>query len=383
MNTEKTRRHWLGSFLKSVYTNRRRFDPSYLITLAASIILALGVGAVIMLIVGFNPIDCYREMVLGSLGSERDIANTLARASTLCLTGLAMSVAAAAGMFNVGGEGQLFIGAIVSAIVGVACANLNPFLAIAISLLCAALAGALLALFPALLKVRLGVSEVVVTILLNSAVIYFCSYLASGPFKASEGHVAVGTEKLARSIRLTSLVRGSNLTNSIFAAAVITFLIWYFMKKTAGGYEYRMTGLNSEFSAYSGIKSKTVAVVSMIISGAVCGCVGMFETFANGRFVTTISNEFYFDGMLVAMIMRYNPLGIVFMSLFFAMMKIGALKMELNVGISGELILVIQSIIIFFMAAENGIGAAIKSKREIRRMRKELKNKTATPEVAQ
>lgn len=366
--------------IKSVFTERKRFDASYLIALTASILLALIVGAVIMLIVGFNPIECYAEMVKGAFGKDRDVANTLAKTVTLCITGLAMAVAAKAGMFNVGGEGQLFIGGIISAVVGVGCAGLHPVVAICIAALSAAAAGALLALFPAVLKVKLGISEVIVTILLNTATIYLCSYLASGPWQASEGMVAVGTEKLAQGIKFAPLVRGSNLTMSIFMAAVMTFVIWYFMTKTTGGYEFKMTGLNTEYSKYTGIKNNRIAISSMLISGAMCGMVGMFEVFASGRFTEGISNEFYFDGMLVAMIMRYNPVGIVFMSLFFAMMKIGAAKMELVVGMSSELIMVVQSIIIFFMAAENGITSQIRHRREVsklNKLRKEIKAKKA------
>ena len=363
--------------IKSVFKDRLKFDASYLIALFASIILALLVGAGIMAIVGYNPIECYEQLVTGAFGSPRAVGDTIAKSATLCITGLAMAIAAKAGMFNVGGEGQLFMGAIVSAIVGVYLGGVSPFIAIPTAILCAALAGALLALFPAVLKVKMGISEVVVTILLNTAAIKFCGYLASGPFKTTEGAVAVGTTKLAKDIMFEKLVPLSNLTSSIYIAAVMTLLVWYFMTHTTGGYEYGITGKNAEFAKYSGLKTNKIAVWSMIISGAMCGLVGMFEVYGNqGRFVTTISNEFYFDGMLVAMIMRYNPFGIILMSIFFAMMKIGSASMELKVGISSELILVIQSIIIFFMAAENGITSEIKRRRDIARAKKSRKEQT-------
>ena len=370
MNNKAKSKSGFLAYVKRIFTERKRFDTSYLIALGTSIILALGVGALVMLAVGYNPIECYKEMIVGAFGKQRYFANTLAKSATLCITGIAMTIAAKAGMFNVGGEGQLFIGAIVSAIVGVGCANLPPFLAIIIALASAAAAGALLALFPAVLKIKLGISEVIVTILLNSAAIFFCSYLASGPFQSSEGTVAVGTEKLPQALKFAPLVRSSNLTGSIFIVAALTALTWYFLTKTSGGYEYKMTGLNNEFSRYSGLKNNRIALISMLISGAMCGLCGMFEVYVQGRFIPTISNEFYFDGMLVAMIMRYNPIGIVFMSLFFGMMKIGALQMELKTGISSELILVVQSIIIFFMAAENGITGRLMNMRRIREMKR-------------
>lgn len=351
-----------------LYRFFRKIDFSYLIALFASIIIAMLIGAGVMALVGYDPIDCYREMFVGAFRTPRMMGNTVAKSATLCVTGLAMAVAAKAGMFNVGGEGQLFFGAIASALAGVYCAGLHPALAILLAVLAAMAAGALLALFPAVLKVKLGISEVIVTILLNSAAILFCSYLASGPFKTAEAAIPMGTELVPEPFRFSQLVPLSNLTSSIFIVIIATLFIWYLMTKTAQGYEYKMTGHNDEFSRYSGIKNKRVAIVSMLISGALCGLVGMFEVYGSSyRFTPSISNEFYFDGMLVAMIMRYNPVGIVIMSIFFGMMKIGATWLETSVGMPSEIILVVQSIIIFFMAAENGITSFIKKKLAIRR----------------
>ena len=140
------------------------------------------------------------------------------------------------------------------------------------------------------------------------------------------------------------------------------------MRKTTAGFEMKLTGYNERFARFSGIKAGKLAIWSMVASGAICGLVGMFEVFGlHKRFVTTVSNEFYFDGMLVAMIMRYQPLGIILMSLFFGVLKVGATAMEGDVGISSELILIVQSIIIFFMAAEQGIMNSILARRARKR----------------
>lgn len=367
--TEKKEKFSFGKFLLGIFTDRRRFDGSYLIALSASILLALTVGAIIILCVGKNPLVAYAEMVKGAFGKPRFTADTFAKSAMLCITGLAMTVAAKAGVFNVGGEGQLFMGGIASAIVGIGLGGLHPLIAVPIAFLSAAAAGALYAFFPAILKVKLGISEVIVTILLNSAATFFCSYLATGPLKGAD--TSVGTAKFAQNFRFSPLVKSSQLTGSVFMVAIITLLVWYFLTKTSGGYEYKMTGLNSEFSHYSGLKDKRIAVISMLLSGALCGICGMFLVFADVRFKTDLSNGLYFDGMLVAMIMRYNPIGIVFMSIFFGMMKIGSQQMQSATGISAELVLVLQSIIIFFMAAENGITEWLTKRRKIRELRRE------------
>lgn len=338
-------------------------NAEYLLSLTLAVLAALGVGALIMIASGHNPIVGYEALLSGALGSERAIGDTLAKSATLCLTGLAMAVAAKAGIFNVGGEGQLYLGAMASALVGGYVTGLPGVVGIVLCILAAMLAGGLYALIPAWLKVRLKVNEVITTIMLNSAAIYFCAFLANGPFKTAERGIAAGTVKIDALYVFPRLIKLSNLTNSIFLSAGVAVIIWYLMKRAVAGYEMKLTGENERFSRYMGIKSGRLMLVSMLISGAICGLVGMFEVFGlHKRFVTSVSSDFYFDGMLVAMIMRYEPVGIVLMSLFFGLLKIGASGME-KVGIPGETILIVQSVIIFFMAAESGIMAGIKGRR--------------------
>lgn len=359
--------------LKHYFSGQR---ARYLITLGIAVIAALSLGAVIMLITGHDPISSYGALFGGALGSLRSIGNVGAKAVTLTMTGLAMAVAAQAGMFNVGGEGQLFMGAMASAIVGVWLKGLPAFIVIPCAILAAILAGGAFAYVPARLKTRLGVNEVITTIMLNSVAILFCSFLANGPLKTDESGIAAGTQQLDPVYRFTKLVPLSNVTTSIFIAAAIAFVIWYLMRRSVQGYEMKMTGQNKQFALFMGMPTEKHAEVSMIISGALCGIVGMFEVYGiHGRFIETVSNEFYFDGMLVAMIMRYQPVGIMLMSIFFAILNIGSAAMEARVGVSKELIFIVQSIIIFFMAAEPGITASINKKRVEISARKKIHEK--------
>ncbi|MCL1854577.1 MAG: ABC transporter permease [Clostridia bacterium] len=345
----------------------QRLRRDYLFSLLIAILLAFLMGFGIMRLCGFDPVKAYQALFQGALGTRRAFANTLAKTATLCLTGLAMSVAAKAGMFNVGGEGQLYLGAMAAALVGAGTAAAPPWLTVALSLAAALLAGALYALLPAWLKVKWHVNEVITTIMLNSAAIYLCSFLANGPLKTSERGIATGTDSIAAGAGFTPLVRLSNLNTGVFFAAAAAFLIWYLMSRSVTGFEMKLTGENDRFARYGGIPAGKLMLWSMAISGAVCGLVGMLEVFGlHKRFLVTVSSGFYFDGMLVAMIMRYNPLGTILMSFFFAMLNIGSKSMELNAGVSSELILIIQSIIIFFMAAEGGIRRAM-SQRAARR----------------
>lgn len=348
----------------------KKLPIGYLVSLFISVLLALVVGALIMLFSGHNPIEGYAALLRGAFGSERTMADTLAKSATLCLTGLAMAVAASAGIFNVGGEGQLYMGAIASAAVGGYLNGWPWFLVVPIALLCAIAAGGLYALLPAWLKVRLKVNEVITTIMLNSAALYLCSFLATGPLKTAERGISSGTIKLDQAFIFQKLIRLSNLTTSIFLSVAIALFVWYLMKKTAVGFEMKLTGENERFARYTGIKTGKLALWSMVLSGAICGLVGMFEVYGiHRRFVESVSNEFYYDGMLVAMIMRYDPVGIILMSMFFGVLKIGATGME-QVGIPSETILIVQSIIIFFMAAENGISESLRARLSVYRARR-------------
>ena len=356
-------------------TDSLRNNKSYLTSLVLSIAAALLIGAVLMLVTGYNPVEGYAAMLKGVFGNSRVFGNTLAKMLTLCLTGLAMAVCSKAGMFNVGGEGQLFLGGLAATMTGVYLQGVSPLIAVPLAFLSAAVVGGFYAWIPAVLKVKLNVSEVITTIMLNSVAIYFCSYLtnSSGPLRTDDKGVLGGTEAVPDAFMFDQLIPRSNLSTAIIYSAAIAFICWYVMKKTSVGLEMKVTGENPRFAFFSGLKKDNIMIWAMIASGAICGLVGMFEVYGyQQRFLDSISNEFYYDGMLVAMIMNYSPLGIILMSFFFAVIDIGAGAMELSVGISGELSDIIFAIIIFLMAAEGGIRKYLNEKKIQKKAREEL-----------
>ena len=366
-------------FIQSVRTlvalkPKQKLTAQYLISLVIAVTLAFLVGAGIMLLCGYDPIVCYTALFKGALGKPRAFGNTLAKTVTLCLTGLAMSLAAKAGIFNVGGEGQLYLGGLAAAVVGASMNGAPAWLVVVCALLAAMAAGGAYAWVPGVLKVKLKVNEVVTTILLNSAAIYFCSYMANGPLKTTERGIASGTAAIPQAVWFSPLIRLSNLTSGVFYAAGITLLVWYVMTRSTLGFEMKITGTNERFARYGGIRADRLALWGMVLSGMICGVVGLIEVFGlHHRFLTTISSEFYFDGMLVAMIMRYQPVGVILMSFFFAILNIGSSAMELSAGISSEVMLIVQSVIIFFMAAEGGISDILRTNAAARRVRRQAR----------
>lgn len=328
-----------------------------------------------MAVTGHDPINAYAQLCKGATGcdslgefftalfTKRQFGNTIEYAMVLFLTGLACAIGARVGIFNVGGEGQLYLGAIVSAYIGVVLSDCSPWIVIPAAALGAMAIGGFYAWIPGVLKVKLKVNEVITTIMMNTIAIYFCAYLSNGPWKTSHPNRVSGTDTLAEGLQFSKLIRGSNLTTAIFASIIIAVLVWYVMSKTTKGFEMRLIGDNPRFSRFAGLTVDRVIIGAMVISGAICGLVGMFEVYGlKGNYQDGISNEYYFDGLLVAMIMRYQPVGIIFMSFAFAFLKVGAAGMELNAGVPGELYRIIQSVIIFFLAAESGVKALLQAR---------------------
>ena len=175
--------------------------------------------------------------------------------------------------------------------------------------------------------------------------------------------LGIGDGFLSCRSRFGGLIGGSNLSTAILAAAVLALVIWYVMQKTSRGYEMKLTGQNERFARFIGIRTDRLVLVCMLLSGALCGLVGMFRVYgAEHLFRDSISRDYYFEGLMVAMIARYQPLAVVFLSLFFAALKIGAQGMELAAGVPNQIYLIIQTVVIFLMAAESGLFGALQKR---------------------
>ena len=345
----------------------QKLTRDYLVSLLTAVLLALAVGAAIMLVCGHNPIEGYGALIEGALGKPRAIGNTLAKTVTLCLTGLAMSLAAKAGVFNVGGEGQLLLGGILACQVGVWLDGSPRALVIVCAALAAMAVGGLYALVPGVLKVKVKVNEVITTIMLNSIAAYLCSFLAKGPWKNANKNMVAATESLDARYWFGGLIRGSTLSTAIFAAAIIAFLVWYIMQKTARGFEMKLTGQNPRFARFAGLKTDRLIIACMTVSGMLCGLVGMFRVYgAEHIYRDSISRDYYFEGLMVAMIAQYRPLPVIGLSLLFAVLKIGADEMQ-AIGVPTQIYQIIQTVVIFFMAAETGISAMLRARAQKKR----------------
>lgn len=341
----------------------------YIGSLLLSIILAFIICGFILMIAGYDPFSTYKAMWGGAFDSMRHVGDFLEYAMVLCICGLACVLGARVGIFNVGGEGQLLLGAILACQVGIWMEGSSRWIVIPAAALAVMAAGGVYAFIPGWLKVKQKVDEVITTIMMNSIAAFLCQYLAKGPWKNANKNMVAATGKLNAQYWFSGLIKRSNLTTAILAAAVIAFAVWYVMQKTATGYEMRITGSNPRFAFYSGLKTDRIVILGMVVSGMMCGLVGMFRVYGvEHLYRASISNDYYFEGLTVAMISQYNPVTVIFLSLFFAVLKIGAQGIEL-IGVPSQIYLIIQTVIIFFMAAESGISESIRKSIQARKAR--------------
>ena len=247
--------------------------------------------------------------------------------------------------------------------------GLSPWIVIPAAALAAMAAGGVYAFIPGVLKVKVKVNEVITTIMLNTIAAYLCQYLAKGPWKNANKNMVAATEQLNAQYWFGNVIPRSSLSTAIFAAAIIAFIVWYVMQKTSRGFEMRLTGQNPRFARFSGIRTDRLVILCMVISGAMCGLVGMFRVYgAEHLYRDSVSRDYYFEALMVAMIAQYKPVTVIFLSLFFAVLKIGAQGMEL-IGVPSQIYLIIQTVIIFFMAAESGISASLQASAQKRKAR--------------
>lgn len=327
------------------------------------VLLAFVVGGILIAIGGYNPFEAYGALFQGALGDSNGILNTLFCATPLIFTGLATAIALKAGIFNMGVEGQLYIGAFAAAYAGFTFKGLPFFIHIPLCIIFAIVFGCIFALIPAILRAYLKVNEMVVTIMLNYVATLFTTYLASFPFKA-KGAGFSATETIENSAALAKLSEVSQLNLAFLIALAATVIVYIIYKKTKLGYEINAIGKNINFAEAAGMRTSKKIIIVMLISGALAGLAGAGEVLGvHHRFISEFSPGYGWDGMTIALLANNNPIGVLVAAIFFGILKNGGSSMELVVGVSRSLINIIQGLIIFFLAVNYfGIKAKIVAK---------------------
>ncbi|MWD28359.1 ABC transporter permease [Aquicoccus sp. SCR17] len=295
---------------------------------AAAIALTVVVASLLALLAGADPLATLGLILKGAAGSKFALLETLNRATPLIFTGLAVAVAFRAKLWNIGAEAQLYAGALLTVLVGTQLGLPGP-VALPLMALAAILAGALTLLGPVLLKTRLGVDEVVTTLLLNFIMLLFISMLLEGPLKDPLGMGWPKSEALPRDARLPRIVDGLRLHWGFGLALICALGTWVIQTRTTLGYEIRATGLNLQGARFAGIPVNAVMVKTALISGGLAALAGFSEVAGlKGNLTLDISPGFGYTGIIVAMLAMLNPLGVVVSAIFVAGIFVGADSMS-------------------------------------------------------
>lgn len=327
-----------------------------------AIAIALLIGALLIVLTGKNPLYAYQSLLRGSFGSLRKFAETIVQSTPLIFAGLAVAFGFTCGIFNIGVEGQLIVGAFTAAIVGIYVKGLPPFLHLPLAMLAGAVMGGIWTGIPALLKITQGTSEVISTIMTNWIAVFVVHYLAAGPLRA-EGEIPA-TDFVQSSAILPSLVPGfyDRLRWGIIIAVCFAILIYYIINNTTFGYEVRAVGMNQHASAYAGINVKRTILFSFLISGFFAGLAGGVEIVGlHGRYYDGFSPGYGFTGIAVALLARKNPLGVILTAFFFGALRSGATEMQIMAEVPKQIVDALQGLVVVFVAGESMIRSLFSS----------------------
>jgi len=314
-----------------------------------TMLVALGIGALFIMAIGENPLDAYIALFKGAFNGKLRLGTTLAGFTPLLLTSAAFAVAAQAGAFNVGVEGEVFLGGITAAYIGINWTFLPKPLLYLACFLGAMVIAAAWAFIPAALKAFYGVSEVCTTILMNTVAVYITSYLVSGPMSAGTAN----PQTLPVNVTLFQFMKPSSANLGILIAIGVVLLVIFMLHKTNWGYKIRTVGTNPTHADYVGISSRKVFIGSMMLSGMLGGIAGCIEVLGvHGYFLNNFATGLGSNGMLAALIVKSNMIFTPFMAFFLAVLKAGAMGMQQTTGVPKALVDTITAVFIIIATME-------------------------------
>lgn len=308
----------------------------------------LAVAMLLALIAGANPFAVLGQIATGALGSKLAVLETLNRATPLIFTGLAVAVAFRAKLWNIGAEAQLYAGAIITVVLGTGA--LGSPLVLPLSALAAMLAGALVLLGPVLLKTRLGVDEVVTTLLLNFIMLLFVSYLLEGPMKDPMGMGWPKSTPLIPEARLPRIVDGLRLHWGFALAIIAAIIVWVIQTRSTLGFEIRAVGQNPEAARFAGMPVNAVLVKTALLSGGLAALAGWSEVAGlKGHLSSDLSPGFGYTGIIVAMLALLHPLGVILTAIFVAGIFVGSDAMSRAAGVPTYIADMLMATALLFM----------------------------------
>ena len=329
----------------------RRFSDNGLFLSVIALVISVIISAIIMLLCGYNPVEAYSAIFMGAFGSLRGIAQTLTQATPLIFTGLAFTLAKKANLINLGVEGQMYMGALGAALVGIVDLGIPSALHILLAVAAGFLFGAAYGAVIGVMKVKFDSNEVVAGVMLNQIATCFINYLLNGVLLAKDSPVAQ-TERVVKAARLPRIMGNYQVTIAILIALIACIIIKWFISRTTLGYEIRAVGLNKRGAETAGINVGKAWIIAMLISGGIAGLAGVNQVLGvDRRLISEFSPGYGFNGIAVAALAADDPIGVVLAGLIFGILRAGALELNRTTGIPVEFVDVIQAMVVIFVSA--------------------------------
>jgi simple sugar transport system permease protein len=321
---------------------------------------ALAVGAVVLLFLGVNPFEAYGALIEGAFGSPNAMAETLVKATPLLLVGLGICIAFRGNVINIGGEGQMIIGAIFATILGLTFTGLPGWLMIILAMLMGFIGGGFWGAIPGFLKAYFNVNEILSTIMMNAIAVQIMNFLLRGPMidpaQLELASKIPQTARLLEAFRLPRLAP-TRLHLGFLFAVVLAFLVYIFLWKTTLGYRIRAVGQSHHAARYAGINVKKNIVLALLLSGAFAGLAGAIQVYGvNYRMITDGSASGFtgsagFNGIVAALFGQLHPIGTIPASIFFGALLVGANKMQRVMQVPSALITTLNGLVVIFVVS--------------------------------
>jgi len=300
----------------------------------------------LIFILSDTPIKTLYFFFLGPFRNLYSFGNMLNSAVPLIFGALGIIIAMKAGNLNLGGEGQVYLGAFITTALALSLTRLGVIGAI-IAVIAGVLSSASLSAFSGICKAKWKTPEIITTFLLSCAVIPIINYFVTGPFLDPETSL-ISTKKIAENMRLPLILKPSSLSAGIFIALIFVFLVYFFLYKTKRGYEFRIAGKNEMFARYGGINTRLNTVIAMALSGALYGFAGSIAVLGTHySVIKEFSAGLGWSGLTVALIASFSPIAVIPCALFLAWTETGARIAMQNTGITYEISYIIQAVIFF------------------------------------
>ncbi len=337
--------------------------PMAALQTAFALLGAVLTGAVLMAVLGHNPWEAFTGLVAGSAGTARGLAATVCKTSPFVLTGLSVALAMKAGLFNIGAAGQFLMGSVGAVWVGIQFEGLPVWFHLSLALAVGIGSGSIWGAIPGWLKASTGAHEVITTIMLNYVAALFAGWTVfagstlsttrPGPlWDPTAGPVSASPDVLASARIPWILGPPLRIHWGIALALLAALLVWWLLERTRFGFELKTVGAKPLAARYAGMRSGWTTVLAMTWAGGLAGLAGAIETLGvNHKFAPEFGGEVGFEGITIALLGQGHPLGIVLAALLFAVLDAGASKMQFDSGVPSDIIQVIQTLILIFVAA--------------------------------